>query len=59
MKNLFYLVVSMLFTLNSFAQTAPAGENISLDQQLSSVNQSSVTSGIIYERTLQINFNSS
>lgn len=61
MKNLFHFVVALLFSFSINAQTAPAGENISLDQQLSLVNQSSVTSGIIYERAVQIanlyNFN--
>lgn len=34
------------------AQTIPSGEDISLDQQLININQSSVTSGIIYERVI-------
>lgn len=34
------------------AQNLPSGEDISLDQQLSNINQSSVTSGIIYERVI-------
>jgi hypothetical protein len=51
------LVVGIL----TYAQTVPAGENISLNTQLSNVPQNTVTSGIIYERTLQLanlyNFN--
>lgn len=50
-----------MFINYNIAQTTPTGENISLDQQLSNINQSSVSSGIIYERTLQLsnlyNFN--
>lgn len=60
MKKLFITAV-LLFINYSNAQTTPVGENISLDQQLSNINQSSVTSGIIYERTMQLanlyNFN--
>ena len=60
-------MLSFFFTFFSgislITQTVPAGENISLDQQLSQVNQSTVTSDIIYERVLQIanlyNFNKS
>jgi hypothetical protein len=36
----------------TYAQTVPAGENISLDTQLSNVPQNTVTSGIIYERVI-------
>jgi hypothetical protein len=61
MKNLFYIALALLFSFSINSQTTPAGENNSLDQQLSLVNQSSVTSGIIYERAVQIanlyNFN--
>ena len=63
MKKLFYLALALLFSFSINAQTTPVGENISLDQQLSAVNQSTVTSGIIYERAVQIanlyNFNKS
>ena len=51
----------MLFSIATHAQTIPAGENISLDQQLNNISQTSVTSGIIYERVIPIanlyNFN--
>jgi hypothetical protein len=63
MKNLFYIALALLYSFSSQAQTTPAGENISLDQQLSAINQSTVTSGLIYERAVQIanwyNFNQS
>jgi hypothetical protein len=36
----------------TYAQTVPAGENISLDTQLSNVPQNTVTSGVIYERVI-------
>jgi hypothetical protein len=61
MKKFYYFVLAFIFSLEASAQTVPAGENISLDQQLSNINQTSVTSGIIYERVIQIaniyNFN--
>ncbi len=63
MKNLFNLALALLFSFSAHAQTTPAGENISLDQQLSAINQSTVTSGLIYERAVPIanwyNFNQS
>ena len=63
MKKAFFFNIALLCTVLTFAQTVPAGENISLDQQLSQVNQSTIISGIIYERVLQIanlyNFNKS
>ncbi len=63
MKNLFYIALTFVFTIIANAQTTPAGENISLDQQLSAINQSTVTSGLIYERAVPIanlyNFNQS
>ena len=47
--------------MEATAQTIPAGESITLDQQLTNINQTSVKSGIIYERVMQIaniyNFN--
>lgn len=56
-------ILILFSALSLKAQTIPAGENISLDLQLVNVNQSTVTSGIIYERVLQIanlyNFNKS
>jgi hypothetical protein len=52
MKKFNYFLWAMLFFTASHAQTIPAGENISLDQQLSNISQASVTSGIIYERVI-------
>lgn len=61
MKKFYYFLLASTLCLETGAQTIPAGENISLDQQLSNINQTSVTSGIIYERVIQIaniyNFN--
>lgn len=63
MKNFHYFLLAFILCIKVNAQTVPAGENISLDQQLSNINQASVTSGIIYERVMQIsnlyNFNQS
>ena len=60
MKNLLLSFGVFLLSFGiAIAQTTPAGENISLAQQLSLVNQSSVTWCIIYERAVQLNFNSS
>ena len=44
MKNFLFLGALMCF-LNTFAQTSP------IDMQLANIDQSSVTSGIIYERS--------
>ena len=55
-----FLWVLCLYSM-AHSQTAPANENISLDQQLININQSSVSSGIIYERVITVanlyNFN--
>jgi len=60
MKKIYYFILA-LFYAGAFAQTIPPGESISLDEQLSNINQSSVTSGIIYERVAPLanlyNFN--
>jgi hypothetical protein len=53
MKKINYFLL-LLFSITTNAQTIPVGENISLDQQLTNINQSSVSSGIIYERVMQI-----
>ncbi len=52
MKNLHSFLWVLLLSIASNAQTVPAGENISLDQQLTNINQTSVSSGIIYERVI-------
>lgn len=52
MQKVYYFLWVMLFSIATHAQTVPAGENISLDQQLTNIPQSTVTSGIIYERVL-------
>jgi acyl-CoA hydrolase len=52
MKKFYYLLLA--FSFMNYAQSVPPGENISLDSQLTNINQSSVTSGIIYERVVQI-----
>ena len=56
-------IICCFISLSTISQTLPAGENISLDQQLSNIDQTSVSSGIIYERVLQkanlYNFNKS
>nr|WP_294774091.1 T9SS type A sorting domain-containing protein [uncultured Flavobacterium sp.] len=61
MKKIYYFLLASLLFFEANSQTIPAGENISLDQQLSNISQTSVTSGIIYERVIQIaniyNFN--
>ena len=61
MQKFYYFLLGMLFSIATHAQTIPAGENISLDQQLNNISQTSVTSGIIYERVIPIanlyNFN--
>lgn len=61
MKKFNYFILISIFSIGIKAQTVPAGENISLDQQLSNINQITVTSGIIYERVVQLsnlyNFN--
>jgi hypothetical protein len=61
MKKINYFLLLLLFCITTNAQTIPVGENITLDQQLTNVNQTSVSSGIIYERVMQIaniyNFN--
>lgn len=61
MKKFYYFLLASLLFMEANSQTIPAGENISLDQQLSNISQTSVTSGIIYERVIQIaniyNFN--
>ena len=61
MKKFYYLLLTSILCLTATGQTVPVGENISLDQQLSNIIQTSVTSGIIYERVIQIansyNFN--
>ncbi len=60
MKKINYFLL-LLLSITTNAQTIPVDENISLDQQLTNINQSSVRSGIIYERVMQIaniyNFN--
>lgn len=61
MQKVYYFLWVLLFSLAANAQSIPAGENISLDQQLTNISQSSVTSGIIYERVIPVtnlyNFN--
>lgn len=61
MNKFHYFLWAMLFSLVTHAQTIPAGENISLDQQLTNIPQTSVSSGIIYERVIPVanlyNFN--
>lgn len=52
MQKLHYFIWVLLFSLATHAQSIPTGENISLDQQLSNISQSSVTSNIIYERVI-------
>lgn len=63
MKNFLFSIAITLWFLSVNAQTIPAGENITLTQQLSNINQSSVTSGIIYERVIPVanlyNYNTS
>lgn len=61
MKKILCFALFAFLNISSKAQSIPANENISLDQQLSNINKTSVTSGIIYERELPIanlyNFN--
>ena len=61
MKKIRYFFFALLFCIIAKAQTSPQPNT--LDTQLSNVTQTSVTSGIIYERTLQLanlyNFNKS
>lgn len=61
MKKKYCFFALLLFSMATLAQTVPAGENISLDQQLSNIPQTTVTSGIIYERVIPVanlyNFN--
>lgn len=61
MQKINYFLWVVLFSLVTHAQISPIGENISLDQQLTNISQSSVTSGIIYERVIPVanlyNFN--
>lgn len=45
MKKIIYLGIILLCTTTLFAQTSP------LDRQLANINQSTVTSGIIYDRS--------
>lgn len=52
MKKINNFLWGMLFFTASYAQTIPADENISLDLQLLNISQTSVTSGIIYERVI-------
>lgn len=52
MKKFNSIVLILLFSIAVRSQTDPTGENISLDQQLSNIPQTSVSSGIIYERVL-------
>jgi len=52
MKNSIFSWGALAISALTFAQTVPAGENISLDTQLSNVAQNTVTSGIIYERAI-------
>lgn len=62
MKKFRYFLCAFSFCIIAKAQTSPATTN-TLDTQLSSISQTTVTSGIIYERTLQManlyNFNKS
>lgn len=52
MKKFNSIALILLFSIVVQSQTVPAGENISLDQQLSNIPQTSVSSGIIYERVI-------
>lgn len=58
----FLHAASLFLCIRLFSQTITETESASLDEMLSNINQSSVTSGIIYERTAQFanlyNFNS-
>lgn len=62
MKKIRYFLCAFSFCMIAKAQTSPAITN-TLDTQLSNISQTTVTSGIIYERTLQManlyNFNKS
>jgi hypothetical protein len=61
MKNLFFLALFMLISTGINAQDDDADVPKALDSLLNNIDQSLVTSGIIYERTLQLadlyNFN--
>jgi hypothetical protein len=52
MKKFNYFMWVVLFAIAAHAQSISADETISLDQQLSNIPQSSVASGIIYERVI-------
>ena len=56
-----YSLLCCAATILASAQSAPANQNNSLDAQLSNINQTTVTSGIIYERVMKLaniyNFN--
>ena len=52
MKKFNSIVLLLLFSIAVQSQTVPNGENISLDQQLSNIPQTSVSSSIIYERVI-------
>ena len=52
-KFLFSIAIALCF-FYAQSQTVPAGENISLNEQLSNIPQTSVTSGIIYERVIPV-----
>lgn len=61
MKKILFLTTMALYYFDAQAQTIPVGENISLGEQLININQTSVSSGIIYERVISVanlyNFN--
>jgi hypothetical protein len=61
MKKILFFIGIVLSCYNSYAQAVPNGENISLDEQLLNIPQTTVSSGIIYERVISIanlyNFN--
>lgn len=55
MKKIFSMLGWAIVVCSANAQTVPpASENLTLDQQLSNINQSTVSSGIIYERVVPI-----
>ena len=54
MKKLFFLALSMCFSIHIYAQDDGASAPKQLDSLLVNIDQTSVTSGIIYERTLQL-----
>ena len=53
MKKLFFLASCMLFSLQFMAQHESAAAPKALDSMLVNIDQSSVRTGIIYERTYQ------